>query len=63
MRDQITPANAVSAQEAAAIMGLHVNTIYRYIKNHQLEAIVIGPRSFFVTNASIAAFKKGRKYA
>jgi len=51
----------VRPKQAAKILGLHLNTIYRYMKNGVLDEVKAAPRVIYVTQESIDQFLKGQR--
>lgn len=50
----------VDVREAAEILGLHPNTIYKYIRTEQLPALHIG-RRWLISKAVLYRFVCGRE--
>lgn len=50
----------VDVREAAEILGLHPNTIYKYIRTEQLPALHIG-RRWLISKAMLYRFVCGRE--
>lgn len=51
-----------SVEEAAEILGYHKNTIYRWIREGDLPAIVRGRNKFFINEADVHALNIGKAY-
>lgn len=50
----------LTTQEAANELGVHVNTVYRYIANGDLTAIRVGPKLLKINKTELERFMKGQ---
>jgi excisionase family DNA binding protein len=50
----------LTTQEAANQLGIHINTLYRYIANGDLTAKRVGPKLLKIDKSELNRFMKGQ---
>ena len=56
-----TPARSLSPEDVALELGIHRETVYRWIRAGRLAAARIGPRLWRVSPDDLERFKRGEK--
>jgi len=51
----------IRPKQVAKMLGLHLNTVYRYMKNGTLDEVKAAPRVIYVTKSSVDEFLKGQR--